>query len=162
MKELTIEEIIPHRPPFLLVSKIDEYTLGKDFANLKAHYIVNLRELSLEKLIKLPSSYILEGLGQCCNIISVLNERNEISKDENSINDMTFNNSAILGLLANVDIELYDEVDDNSIISYEVIQSFSQANFSIFEVQAFCNETTIAKGKLIGSKKHFNAGYNVK
>ena len=69
-----IEILLPHRSPFLMVDSITSYKGGKN-PSMLANYTVKDNDpvySNNESVGHWPSMFIIEGLGQCCNLVIVI------------------------------------------------------------------------------------------
>ena len=183
---LGIEEIqlfLPHRKPFLFINDLLEYIDG-DQPLIRASIYINNFELVNSfnsELNYLPSCYIIEGLGQCCNLLSILTsiekqlheneqivpkmnlilrsfckkEKSNHSKLFNEIlSSYKINTLSRIGLLGSIDVEITGKACMGEMIIYQVQQTQTFGNLSYFETNAYVSENKIAKGKMIGSREH--------
>jgi 3-hydroxymyristoyl/3-hydroxydecanoyl-(acyl carrier protein) dehydratase len=125
-----------------------------------------------------PSMYIIEGLGQCCNLLAIItaierwlknkgyNERNLDSMfkgSEENVKDIIANNFkkslgnvsnetlARIGLLGSVDVEISGRVAAGQLLSYKVQQTQVYNALTHFKAHAYVGDRLIAQGVLIGA-----------
>lgn len=169
-----IEQILPHKPPFLMVDRISEYNYGR-IPGLTAECRINnsLPAYLCEKgKSYLPSVYIIEGLGQSCNLLSVFlalettfkEENTHIKEKLNHINSIysakanskvesgVLKTLSMIGLLASVEVEFLERVFIGDILTYQIEQQKVIGNLSHFRVNALVKNQTVAKGIIIGSE----------
>lgn len=176
-----IEGLLPHRPPFLMVESIIRYE-GGDAPTLNAERPIRCSEpvfSEVEPPLFWPSIYIVEGFGQCCNLLSILwaiersfaakgnivgsfedelmkiGENNDSEALENLSEyfeeDITKSFSRI-GLLAFVDVDIIGKVIAGELLSYEIQQIKAHGELSQFAVSAHIGEQIVAQGILVGSQ----------
>ena len=165
-----IEQLLPHRPPFLMVESVVEY-LGGDTPTLRAERPIRQSEAVFsvgEPPLYWPSVYVIEGLGQCSNILSLIwacerkigmKENNE-EKNASNLKEWlleflekdklkTFSR---IGLLASVDVELMGRVSASELLRYQVKLTRVHGELSHFAVSARVDERLVARGALVGSE----------
>jgi 3-hydroxymyristoyl/3-hydroxydecanoyl-(acyl carrier protein) dehydratase len=175
-----IEIILPHRSPFLMVDSITSYTGGKN-PSMLAHYTIKDNEpiySNNESYGHLPSMYIIEGLGQCCNLLIVIstlekrlmntdlgiNAMGEVLKklmdDESDeitgilkdvLHQRMMVNYSNIGFLGSADVEITGHARQSQKISYEV--KLNQVFGSLYHstVRAYTENNLIARGNLVSS-----------
>ena len=176
----TIENLLPHRPPFLMVESVVSY-VGGDAPTLNAMHPIRRSEpvfSGAELPLYWPSMYIIEGLGQCINLLSLIwtCERRFVAKGYDAENfgkelmNMEANNGdgtselllqffgegimktfSRIGLLALVDVELTGRVSAGELLSYKVQQTRVHGELSHFTVSAHVGEQVVARGTLVGA-----------
>ena len=177
-----IERLLPHRPPFLMVKSIVEY-IGGDAPTLNAEYPVGPSSpvFSIaEPPFYWPSVYIIEGLGQCCSLLSLIwaCERNPTVKAlgtesvgaalMNAEEDAEgayileqlseiFESSAPgaasrIGMLASVDVEIIGQVQAGEVLRYSVERTHVLEGMSRFAVQASVDAQMVAHGTIVGAQ----------
>ena len=126
-----------------------------------------------------PTIYIIEGLGQCCNLISLIwtIEVKLVSEGYAGMNILSFLNDlenkeynhsthlllklfgksitetyARIGLLAYVDIEIYGHVNFEQSLIYNVKQTQVYNEMSRYSVSAYAGDQLIVKGNMIGGR----------
>ena len=177
-----IEHLLPHRTPFLMVESIVEYaggatpTLNAEYRPRSSEPVFSGAELPLYW----PSVYVIEGLGQCCSLLSLIwaCERNCRAKalGTESVSTPLMNveegaegaytleqlleiseSSAMnvpsgIGMLASVDIEIVGQVRAGELLRYRVDQTRVLENLSRFSVQAFVEAQVVAHGTIVGAR----------
>ena len=176
-----IEYLLPHRPPFLMVESIVSY-VGGDAPVLKAECPIRRSEpvfSRAESLSFWPSVYIIEGLGQCSALLSLICtwDRGRAAKSmdvesvstwllnmENFNRDYTseqllemFGNDTMktesrIGLLASVDVVISGQVHAGELLRYRVEQTLVLEGLSRFSVQAAVDEQVVAHGTMVGAR----------
>jgi 3-hydroxymyristoyl/3-hydroxydecanoyl-(acyl carrier protein) dehydratase len=126
-----------------------------------------------------PSVYIIEGLGQCCSLLSHIwtwerrcapnglgaEKVNTVLKNtENTDNDYTLaqlleifgdrtmNAASRIGMLASVDIEVVSQVQAGDLLQYSVEQTRVLGGLSHFAVQASVETQVVAHGMMVGAQ----------
>ncbi len=175
-----IEIIIPHRPPFLMVDSITFYKSGKS-PSMLASYIIKDKEpfyYCNETVAHWPSIYIIEGLGQCCNlmiVISALEKElmttglnigsiDEVLKalmnekpDEatafikETLQKRVRETYSSVGFLGSADIEITGYARQSQLVSYEVQQNQAFGSLYYSTVRAFTENNLIARGTMISA-----------
>ena len=177
-----IELLLPHRPPFLMVDEITSYTGGKNPC-LLANYSVKDNELGyfgIESDGHWPSIYVVEGLGQACNLLiviyalekgltetdlkiidmgEVLNKLMHDEPDEPTRILIGFLNQRLMepysdvGFLGSADLEITGHARQGQVISYQV--QMNQAFGSLFHssVRAYADNNLIARGTLVSASR---------
>ena len=177
----TIEHLLLHRPPFLMVESIVGYISG-DTPILNADRSICRSELVFsgsEPSLYWPSVYIIEGLGQCCSLLSHIwawerrcapnglgaEKVNAVLKNtDNTDNDYTLaqlleifgdktmNAASRIGMLAAVDIEVVSQVQAGDLLQYSVEQTRVLRGLSHFAVQASVETQVVAHGTMVGAR----------
>lgn len=177
----TIEFLLPHRPPFLMIESIIGYT-GGDVPILNADRPVRRSEpvfSGAKPTLYWPSVYIIEGLGQCCSLLHLIwmYERKCVANALGTENvsdllmsaesaegdcfseqlleifgDSTMNTASRIGMLASVDIEVVGRVRAGELVEYKVEQTHVLENLSRFAVQASVETQVIAHGTIVGAQ----------
>jgi 3-hydroxymyristoyl/3-hydroxydecanoyl-(acyl carrier protein) dehydratase len=175
-----IEIIIPHRPPFLMVDSITFYKSGKS-PTMIATYMVKGKEPLYhfsQSDAHWPSIYVIEGLGQACNLMIVITAlEKELMKtglnigsidevlkaltDEEPDETTAFIKDSLqkrmretyssIGFLGSADMEITGHAMQGQVVSYEVQQN--QAFGSLFHstVKAYANTNLIACGTMVNA-----------
>lgn len=176
-----IARLLPHRPPFLMVESVVSYT-GGDAPALNAERLIRQSEpvfAGAEPRLCWPSAYVVEGLGQSCNLLSFIwtLERSFAAKglDPESVcgalTSMEADNgnhttellsrslegdamkiSSKIGLLASVDIEVTGRVCAGDLLRYEARRSHVFGELSRFAVRACVGERVVVRGTLVGAR----------
>ena len=165
-----IQRLIPHRPPFLFVDSIQGY---QEIEKPKLTAAIFTRHTKEDFLISSatkhwPGVYLIEGLGQCCMLLSIIShmykemdqeklgmdfnlqkivdlKQTRIGELEKGLNIGTNN-----GMLAFVDVTHKSEVEVGEPITYNVQLVYQQGNLSKFEVEAIASGRTVMEGSIIG------------
>ena len=150
-----------------MVDTVTNYSGGEE-PSIEANRTIKETEFIfayMDKPLLLPQVYVIEGLGQSINLLSILwNYENiygtiknfsdaglrEVIKDQTS-GDI---NNAIqrIGLLASVDITFEGVVEAGTLLSYSIHQSKIHGMMSHFKVEAYVQDQQIATGSMIGGK----------
>jgi 3-hydroxymyristoyl/3-hydroxydecanoyl-(acyl carrier protein) dehydratase len=176
-----IERLLPHRPPFLMVESVVAY-VGGDAPVLTAEHSIRPSEpvfSGAEPPLCWPSAYVIEGLGQSCNLLSRIwkLERSFAAKGLDSENicrtlmsleadngDYTtellskfleegaMKTFSKMGLLASVDVEVIGRVCAGELLRYEVRRSHVLGALSRFAVRAHVGERVIVHGAIVGAQ----------
>ena len=173
-----IKQLLPHRNPFLMVDSIKGYKSSEKpilYAERKIRKTEPVFHFSEKQTLDWPFIYVLEGLGQSCNLLGILRaiELNFNSKDlaakdifklftdnmdpgkeskvQQSITEDIIRKFARIGMLASVDVEIVDQAKTGDLIQYEVEQTLSYAEFYHYSVNARTAEKTIIKGTMVGA-----------
>ncbi|MXV74669.1 hypothetical protein F4Z99_10360 [Candidatus Poribacteria bacterium] len=178
----TVESSLPHRPPFLMVKSIIRY-IGGDVPILNAERPICRSEpvfSGVEPPFYWPSVYVIEGLGQCCSLLSYIwtcERRREADAlgtenisdlltntdgaDDNYytlerlleiFGDSTMNAASKIGMLASVDVEVVGRVRAGELLEYKVEQTHVLENLSRFAVQASVEAQVVTQGTIVGAK----------
>jgi 3-hydroxymyristoyl/3-hydroxydecanoyl-(acyl carrier protein) dehydratase len=177
-----IEMILPHRQPFLMVDSIISYKSGKN-PSLLANYTIKDKEplcFTNEPDDHWPSMYVMEGLGQSCNLLIVISALEQgLMKANHRINSMddvfrklmdketdvvtgvlkdilhqrqmeTFSS---IGFMGAANMEITGHARQGHVISYEV--QFNQAFGSLFHsvVKAYTDGKLIAHGTMVSARR---------
>lgn len=175
-----IEIIIPHRPPFLMVDSVTFYKSGKN-PSMLADFMVKEKEplyCGNETVAHWPSIYVIEGLGQCCNLMIVISAlENELMKAGLKINaigevlkglmdDEPEEATAILkevlqkrlkeayssvGFLGSADMEITGYARQGQVVSYEVQQNQVFGPLYHSTVRAYTDDGLIARGTMVSA-----------
>jgi 3-hydroxymyristoyl/3-hydroxydecanoyl-(acyl carrier protein) dehydratase len=172
--------ILPHRSPFLMVDSINMLKYGQK-PSISANFMVKQTEplyAKNESDTHWPSIYIIEGLGQCCNLLIVISaiekelretglnihsmdeilrglmdvEPDEVTRSFKEIlhKRLTKTYSSI-GFLGSADVEITGCASQGQVVSYEV--QLNQAYGSLYHstVRAFTDNNLIARGTLVSA-----------
>ena len=175
-----IEQILPHRPPILMVESIIDY-VGGDVPILHAEYRIRESDpvfSGAAPRLSWPSAYIIEGLGQSCSLVSFLwtYERSGAAKklgaenvssalmnigDPNTddifkrflslLEEGTMKAVPKIGMLASVDVEVTGQVRSGELLQYRVKQTRLFGALIHYTVQASVETRVIAQGTLVGA-----------
>ena len=176
-----IEHFLPHRPPFLMVESITGY-IGGDRPILNAERPICSSEtvfFSADPPFYWPSVYIIEGLAQCCILLTLIwacerkIEANALSTENVSdlmtntggvdgdytmdhffelLTDKTVDDLSRKGMLASVDVEIVGNVQAGKLLQYRVKLKRVFGRFVSFAVQAFVEDKVIAHGTMVGAQ----------
>ena len=176
-----IELLLPHRTPFLMVESIVGY-IGGDAPILNAERPIRSSEpvfSGAEPPLYWPSVYIIEGLGQCCALLSLIwacerrCEANALGAENISdllistegadsdcpseqlleiFGDSTMNATSRIGMLASVDVEVVGRVRAGELLEYKVEQTRVIEGLCRFAVQASVESRIIAHGTIVGAQ----------
>ncbi len=177
-----ITVLIPHRLPFLMVNTITFYKGGKN-PFLRANYTL-LDKGPLYPTDKSddhwPSIYVIEGLGQACNLMIVIsalekklveaglkfNSMGEVLKrlmddepDEitrmlkNALNQRLRETYSNVGFVGSAEMEITGYVRQGQVVSYEtqLNQAFGSLYYST--VRAYTNNDLIARGTMVSASR---------
>jgi 3-hydroxymyristoyl/3-hydroxydecanoyl-(acyl carrier protein) dehydratase len=174
--------LLPHRLPFLMVDTITFYQGGK-IPSLHANYALTDREPLYSKDEAddhWPSMYIIEGLGQSCNlmiIISVLEKRlveaglkfnsigevlERLMNDEpdeitrvlkNALNQRLMEPYSSVGFVGSAEMEITGYARQGQVVYYEtqLNQVFGSLYYST--VRAYTDNNLIARGTLVSASR---------
>lgn len=166
----SIERLLPHRPPFLMVKSIVEY-VGGDAPILNAEYPVRLSDplpSFLEPPLCWPSVYIIEGLGQCCSLLSLIGASERDCREKGAKGAYTLeqsleifersarNAASRIGMLASVDVEILGQVQSGELLQYRVEQTHVLESLIRFAVQACVETQVVAHGTIVGARLRSN------
>ncbi|CAN0485685.1 unnamed protein product, partial [Laminaria digitata] len=159
-----IQQLLPHRPPFLMVESVVAYT-GGDTPLLNAEQSIRRTEPLIEGTESSwcwPAVYVIEGLGQSCILLNLIGAMEQRYIDEgldsesiiDALNSMQTNrhdhsadmisayfeggvmqNLSRIGLLASVDIEVKGQVKAGGLLSYEVHRTHVFQGMARFSVR---------------------------
>lgn len=177
-----IEYLLPHRLPFLMVESISGY-IGGDIPALSAERPICHSEPvfpSAEPPLHWPSVYIIEGLGQCCSLLSLIwtcerrceakafgaENIGDLLTNTNGADDnyyaleqlfeifgnRTMDIASRIGMLASVDVEVVGQVRAGELLEYKVVQTHVLENLSRFVVQASVETQVVAHGTIVGAQ----------
>ncbi|MFO7658362.1 MAG: hypothetical protein R6W78_14990 [Bacteroidales bacterium] len=174
--------LLPHRLPFLMVDTINSYKGGKS-PTLLANYAINDRgplHPADEADDHWPSMYVIEGLGQCCNlmiVISALEKRlveaglkfnsicevlRRLMNDEpdeitsilkSALNQRLLEPYSSVGFVGSAEMEITGYARQGQLILYET--QLNQVFGSLFysTVRAYTNNNLIAHGKMVSATR---------
>jgi 3-hydroxymyristoyl/3-hydroxydecanoyl-(acyl carrier protein) dehydratase len=100
-----------------------------------------------------PSVHVIEGLGQSCQLLSVLGHsesRTTVDPSQSPVvgRDLDF---PPLGLLASVEVEIQGSARPGDSLRYHVTQTHVLDGLSRFRVSAYVKERMIASGAIVGA-----------
>ncbi len=174
-----VQRLLPHRRPFLLVDGIDAIVLGAR-PMLRAHKMVSANEPVFEGhfpgLSLWPGVYTIEGLGQTCNLLTVLLGVMEAAATD-GIGPEAFLDAlrgvdkrlrpggtgkphpddaklvaalgeprSRIGFAGAIDVKLIEPVVAGSVIDYRVTLTHVIANARRYDVEAIVGERPVARG----------------
>jgi len=174
--------LLPHRLPFLMVDTITFYRGG---TNPSLHAIYTLTDSEPlystdEALDHWPSMYIIEGLGQSCNLMIIIsalektlveadlkfNSLDEVLKrlmndepDEitrilkSALNQRLMEPYSSVGFLGSAEMEITGYARQGQTVSYEVQQNQVFGSLYYSTVRAYTNNNLIARGTLVSASR---------
>lgn len=174
--------LLPHRLPFLMVDKITSYSGGKNPSLLANYEITGGGPLCSPDEVDdhWPSVYIIEGLGQCCNlmiVISALEKRlveaglkfnsigevlRRLMNDEpdeitsilkSALNQRLIEPYSSVGFVGSAEMEITGYARQGQVVSYEtqLNQVFGSLYYST--VRAYTNNHQIARGTMVSATR---------
>ena len=174
--------LLPHRLPFLMVDSITLYRAGKNPSLLANYEIPGRGQLCStgEADDHWPSMYIIEGLGQCCNLMIVIsavekrlveaglkfNSMGEVLKklindepDEitcilkSALNQRLMEPYSSVGFVGSAEMEIIGYARQGQVVSYEtqLNQVFGSLYYST--VRAYTNNNLIARGTMVSASR---------
>jgi 3-hydroxymyristoyl/3-hydroxydecanoyl-(acyl carrier protein) dehydratase len=177
-----IKVLLPHRLPFLMVDIITSYKSGKNPSLLANYAIKDMESLYFPNKPDdhWPSVYLIEGLGQCCNlmiVISALEKRlveaglkfdsvfevlNRLMNDKpdeitsmlkNALNQRLTETYSSIGFAGSAEMEVTGYARKGQIVSYEtqLNQVFGSLYYST--VRAYTNNNLIARGTMVSASR---------
>ena len=178
-----IKILLPHRFPFLMVDTITFYRGGKD-PSLHANFALTDREPLYyskdEADDHWPSIYIIEGLGQSCNLLIIISAMEkglvEAGLKFNSMDDVLkrlMNNDSdeitsilkstmeqrliepysSVGFLGSAEMEITGYARQGQVVSYEIQQNQAFGSLYYSTVRAYTNHNLIASGTLVSASR---------
>ena len=157
--------------------------VGGDTPILNAEYPVRQSDpvfSDAEPTFYWPSVYVIEGLGQCCSLLSLIwaYKRNcttnvlgaegvnaalmdvaEGTEDGYTLAQLSaiFENNAAkvtsrIGMLASVDVEITNKVQAGDLLRYKVEQTHVLESLTRFAVQASVDTQMVAHGTIVGAQ----------
>jgi 3-hydroxymyristoyl/3-hydroxydecanoyl-(acyl carrier protein) dehydratase len=177
-----IKQLLPHRTPFLFIESLLSFK-HRPNPSIIAKYPIQDCDTIYSDIIKKrlwPPFNIVEGLGQCCNLLIVLstiekrlkkagydtNNMDEIlgglrEKRNDSLTKMITESlkdnfkgiSSRIDLMGSIDIEVLGMVEKGQVIFYDVLQRQTFKILSHFTTCAYVNKKVVARGTLIGARK---------
>lgn len=179
-----ITVLLPHRLPFLMVDTITSYKGGKN-PSLLASYASTGKGLlhSTDNADDhWPSMYVIEGLGQSCNLMIVIyalekrlvetglkfnsmaevlkrlmnDEPDEITRILKSALDQRLTETySSVGFMGSAEMEITGSARPGQVVSYETRLSQAFGSLYYSTVRAYANNHLIARGVMVSaSKKH--------
>ena len=174
--------LLPHRLPFLLVDSITFLRGGKN-PSLRANYALTEREplySTDETDDHWPSMYIIEGLGQCCNLMIVISamekrlveaglkfnsigevlkrlmndEPDEITRIlKSALDQRLIETYSSVGFVGSAEMEITGYARQGQVVSYEtqLNQVFGSLYYST--VRAYTNNNLIARGTMVSASR---------
>jgi 3-hydroxyacyl-[acyl-carrier-protein] dehydratase len=143
-------ELLPQRPPLLLVDEVLAIGVGPRPA-LRASFQINIEEPVLAGHFPgrplWPGTYTIEGLAQTCSILgAVVPSISLFNVNVQWDNRLQIN--AGRGLLARADVKLTRPVIPPAVMIYEVFLTHVIDKICRFDVEAIVESTTVAQGTL--------------
>ncbi len=174
--------LIPHRLPFLMVDTMTFYKGGKN-PSLHANYALTNREslyANGRSDDHWPSIYVIEGLGQCCNLMiviaamekklvearlefnamgEVLNRLMDDEPDEitrmlkSALSQRSEETYSSVGFVGSAEMEITGYARQGQVISYETLlnQAFGSLYYST--VSAYTKNGLIARGTMVSASR---------
>lgn len=165
---------IPHRPPFLMVDAITGFSSAEKPILTAEKYINNNEAVFAHSKAPFvwPAVYLIEGAAQCAGILSYLQNALKNNKDLEKIlakiiasnhGDGTktmdsksenskfkfFNGSLKSGMLSMLDVQIFNAVYSESLVSYRVVQNLSFKGQSQFDMKVFSKDKLVLEGRII-------------
>ena len=144
-----ITELIPHRPPFLLLDGIVEYQKGVGLVGIKG---VTLSENHFQGHFPgrpiMPGVLVIEALAQACSAFGALEGRDWTPGQSLKTADATGDS---IGVLGSVKVKLKAPVFPGIVLNLGVTKVREAGAATFFEVRAYSGETTFAEGSIIVS-----------
>jgi len=174
--------ILPHRQPFLMVDSIISHKSGKN-PSLIANYTIKNKEplcFSSESDDHWPSMYVMEGLGQSCNLLIVIsalelglmkanykissmddvfsrlmNKKTDVVTEilKDILHQRQTETFSSIGFMGAANMEITGHARRGQSISYEVQlnQSFGSLFHSV--VKAYTDSKLIAHGTMVSARR---------
>lgn len=177
-----IEKILPHRSPFLLVDSITSYK-GGQYPSIRANYAITDKEPAYYNNLSgshWPSIYIIEGMGQCCNLAIIISALEKglmlaglgIKSIDDVLQRLMFDESdditnalksnlhqrlteiyLNIGFLGSADVKITGHVSYGQVVSYEVRQNQVYGSLYHSTVKAFSDDKLIAHGTMVSAAR---------
>lgn len=174
--------LVPHRKPFLMVDRITFYDGGKT-PSLHANYVLSDRGLlySSEKAHDhWPSMYVIEGLGQCCNLMIVISalekylveaglkfnsmgevlkrlmneEHDEVTRILKSVlNQRLKEMYSSVGFVGSAEMEITGYARPGQTVFYETQLNHTYGSLYYSTVRAYTNNDLIARGSMVSASR---------
>jgi len=162
-----IQLLVPHRRPFLMVDAVDAF--DRDAHSLRAHRMISANEDvfagHFPGLNLWPGVYTIEGLGQSCLLLAILQRFDEptlaalTNLQRGYRLDPAYRPaaaidlgpaSARMGVGAAVDVELVAPVFAGQCLEYRVRRTHVVGDLTRFDVEALVDARTVARGVMTG------------
>ena len=150
-----VSQLLPQRPPFLMVESVLDYR-ELDNPTLVAEYPIRRADpvfASNRPPTHWPSVHVIEGLGQSCQLLSVLGPgegRTTVDPSRSPVGGRGLD-SPPLGLLASVRVEIHGFAGPGDRLQYHVTQTHVLEGLSRFAASAYVKERMIASGAIVGA-----------
>ena len=150
-----VSQLLPQRPPFLMVDSVLDYGEA-NVPTLVAEYPIRGSDpvfASSRPPARWPSVHIIEGLGQSCQLLSVLRQRKKGTAGDcgGDVADDRAPRSAPMGLLASVQVDIHGFARPGDRLRYHVTQTHVLDELARFRVAAYVRERMIASGAIVGA-----------
>lgn len=150
-----VSELLPQRPPFLMVDSVLGYGAGNSQTLVAAYAVSGSDPVFADGYSPThwPSVHVVEGLGQSCQILSLLGHRDRPVADD-SPGDTGVPRApsfAPPGLLAAVDVEIHGFAKPGDRLRYHVTQTHALDELFRFRATAYVKERMIASGVMVGA-----------
>ncbi len=148
-----VSQLLPQRPPFLMVESVLDYG-GVNGPTIVAEYHVTESDpvfAARRPPTHWPSVHVIEGLGQSCQVLSALRQRDlcTVGGGPGDTAAARAPNFGPLGLLAAVDVEIHGFARPGDSLRYRVTQTHALYELYRFSVAAFVKERMIASGAIV-------------
>ena len=152
-----VSQLLPQRPPFLMVESVLDYG-GEDNPTLVAAYTVRGSDTLFaapRPPTHWPSVHVIEGLGQSCQVLSVLQQSDPctVGGAPGDTAAARAPNIGPLGFLAAVDVEIHGFAKPGDSLRYRVTQTHALDELYRFSVAAFLKERMIASGAIVAAMR---------
>jgi 3-hydroxymyristoyl/3-hydroxydecanoyl-(acyl carrier protein) dehydratase len=178
-----IEIFLPHRPPFLMVNSIISYKSGKNPSLLTTYALKDEETPYFSKGPEnhWPSIYIMEGLGQSCNLLVVfyalekkllqaghgINSMDEVFRNivanepdeatgllKDILHQRLVETYSNIGFMGATDMKITGHAKRGQLILYEV--QLNQVFGTLFHsvVKAYTNKKLIAQGTMVSASRN--------
>ena len=150
-----VTELLPQRPPFLMVDSVVDYCVA-DSPTVVAEYPIRESDpvfASRRPPTHWPSVHVVEGLGQSCQLLSALQQRDKgtTGPGREGVAGDRAPRSAPMGLLASVQVEVHGFARPGDRLRYLVTQTHVLGGLARFRVAAYLKERMIASGAIVGA-----------
>lgn len=144
-----ITDLIPHRPPFLLLDGIVEYQKGVGLVGIKG---VTLSENHFQGHFPgrpiMPGVLVIEALAQACSAFGSLEGRDWSPGQPLRASESS---DQSIGVLGSVKVKLKAPVFPGIVLNLGVTKVREAGAGTFFEVRAYSGDTTFAEGSIIVS-----------
>jgi len=149
-----VSRLLPQRPPFLMVESVLDYEEA-DSPTLVAEYPIRRSDpvfAVARPPTHWPSVHVIEGLGQSCQLLSVLQQRDGYtSGGSGGVAGDRARRVAPVGLLASVQVEIHGFAEPGNSLRYQVTLTHRLDGLSRFRASAYVKERMIASGAIVGA-----------